>query len=73
MGIKLWILNWLGLWINYISYIYTRILTQIQSSILYEVCNLLLVDRKYSQEDEYFYYSENCIHTIYNQVNQYKI
>ncbi len=55
-------------------YIYTRRLTQIQSSILYEVCNLLLVDRKYSQEVEYFfYYSENCIHTIYNQVNQYKI
>ncbi len=40
-------------------------MTQIQSSILYEVCNLLLVDRKYSQEVEYFYDSENCIHTIF--------
>ena len=48
-------------------------MTQIQSSIIYEVCNLLLVDRKYSQEVEYFYYSEICIHTIYNQVNRYKI
>ena len=57
----------------YKLYIYTRILTQIQSSIIYEVCNLLLVDSKYSQEVEYFYYSENCIHTIYNQVNRYKI
>jgi hypothetical protein len=54
-------------------YIYTRILTKIQSSILYEVRNLLLVDRKYFQEVEYFYYSETCIYTIYNQVNQYKI
>ncbi len=43
------------------------------SSILYYVRNLLLVDRKYSQEVEYFYYSKKCIHTIYNQVNQYKI
>ncbi len=42
-------------------------------SILYDVRNLLLVDRKYSQEVEYFYYSEICIQTIYNQVNQYKI
>ena len=47
-------MNWLGLWLNYISYIYTRILIQIQSSIIYEVCNLLLVDRKYSPEVEYF-------------------
>ncbi len=38
----------------YKLYIYTRRLTQIQSSILYEVCNLLLVDRKYSQKVEYF-------------------
>ena len=65
MGIKLWILNWLGLWINYISYIYTRRLTQIQSSILYDVCNLLLVDRKYSQEDEYFIIIVKIVYTLY--------
>ena len=33
-------------------------------SILYDVHNLLLVDRKYSQEVEYFYYSE-ILYTLY--------
>ena len=36
--------------------------------------NLLLVDRQISiRSIDIFYYSENCIHTIYNQVNRYKI
>jgi hypothetical protein len=64
MSIIKWILNWLGLWLNYISYIYTRILTQIQSSIIYEVCNLLLVDHKYSPEVEYFIIVK-CVYTLY--------
>ncbi len=58
-------MNWLGFWINYISYIYTRRLTQIQSSMLYEVCNLLLVDRKYSQEDEYFIIIVKTVYTLH--------
>ena len=48
----------------YKLYIYTRRLTQIQSSIRYEVCNLLLVDRKYSQEDEYFIIVKMYTHYI---------
>ncbi len=28
------------------------------------------MDRKCPQEDGYLHYSENCIHTIYDQVNQ---
>jgi hypothetical protein len=31
------------------------------------------VDRKYPREAGYLHYSEKCIHTIYDQVNQQKI
>ncbi len=58
-------MNWLGFWINYISYIYTRRLTQIHSGILYGVCNLLLVDRKYSQEAVYFFIIVEIVYTLY--------
>ncbi len=40
-------------------------MTQIQSSILYEVCNLLLVDRKYSQEDEHCIIIVKIVYTLY--------
>ncbi len=35
------------------------------SEFWHEVCNLLLVDRKYSQEDEYFIIIVKIVYTLY--------